>query len=61
MSEPLNDPRLILRNLNGNRLGDERTMTEVLHLTLHRKWFADIFSKKKRIEYRNQKPHWSKS
>ncbi len=35
-------------------------MTEVLHVTLHRKWFADIASKKKRIEYREQKPYWRK-
>jgi hypothetical protein len=35
-------------------------MTEVLHLTLHRKWFADIAAKKKRIEYREQKPYWRK-
>lgn len=35
-------------------------MTEVLHLTLHRKWFADIAAKKKRIEYREQKQYWRK-
>ena len=35
-------------------------MTEVLHLTLYRKWFADIISGKKRVEYRQQKPYWRK-
>ena len=35
-------------------------MTEVLQLNLHRKWFAEIVSKKKRVEYRDQKPHWRK-
>ncbi len=36
-------------------------MTEVLQLTLHRRWFAEIAAKKKRIEYREQNPYWRKS
>jgi hypothetical protein len=35
-------------------------MTEVLHLTLERKYFAEIVEGDKRIEYREQKPYWRK-
>jgi hypothetical protein len=35
-------------------------MQRTLHLTLKRKWFAEIAAKKKRIEYRDQKPYWRK-
>jgi hypothetical protein len=30
----------------------------ILHLTLHRRWFADIASGEKKIEYRERKPYW---
>jgi hypothetical protein len=30
----------------------------ILHLNLHREWFAAVASRKKRIEYRKQTPHW---
>ena len=30
----------------------------VLHLNLRREWFAAIANKTKRIEYRDQSPHW---
>jgi hypothetical protein len=30
----------------------------ILHLNLHREWFAAIANKTKRIEYRNQTPYW---
>jgi hypothetical protein len=30
----------------------------ILHLNLHREFFAAIAVRKKRIEYRNQTPHW---
>ena len=32
-------------------------MPEILHLNLHREFFAAIASKKKRIEYRKQSPY----
>jgi len=35
-------------------------MTTILHLTLHRRFFADIASGKKRTEYRKVKPYWRK-
>jgi hypothetical protein len=35
-------------------------MPEILHLNLHRKFFAAIASKQKRIEYRKQSPYWRK-
>jgi len=35
-------------------------MTDTLHLTLHRKWFDEILSGKKKIEYREIKPYWTK-
>lgn len=35
-------------------------MTEILHLTLKREFFAAIVAKKKRFEYREQKPYWRK-
>lgn len=34
------------------------SVKKVLHLNLHRQFFADIAAKKKRIEYRDQTPHW---
>jgi hypothetical protein len=30
----------------------------ILHLNLHREWFAAIANKTKRIEYRSQTPYW---
>jgi hypothetical protein len=30
----------------------------ILHLNLHREWFAAVAAKKKRIEYRKQTPYW---
>ncbi|MGC3958902.1 MAG: hypothetical protein QM813_13475 [Verrucomicrobiota bacterium] len=30
----------------------------ILHLNLHREHFANIAARKKRIEYRDQTPHW---
>jgi hypothetical protein len=35
-------------------------MPETLRLTLKREYFADIASKQKRTEYREQKPYWRK-
>jgi len=35
-------------------------MADTLHLTLHRKWFDEILSGKKKIEYREIKPYWTK-
>jgi hypothetical protein len=35
-------------------------MKSVLHLNLHREWFAAIAAKTKRIEYRAQTPYWKK-
>ena len=32
----------------------------VLHLNLHREFFAQIAAKTKRIEYRDQTPYWRK-
>ena len=31
----------------------------VLHLTLHRKWFDEIRSGRKKEEYRDGKPYWN--
>ena len=33
---------------------------QILHLNLKREYFADIAARKKRIEYRDQKPYWKK-
>lgn len=33
-------------------------MTAVLHLNLHREWFAAIVAKTKRMEYRRRTPYW---
>jgi hypothetical protein len=30
----------------------------ILHLNLHREWFAAIVAKTKRIEYRRRTPYW---
>jgi ASC-1-like (ASCH) protein len=35
-------------------------MPEILHLNLHREFFAAIAAGRKRIEYRKQSPHWRK-
>ncbi len=35
-------------------------MSEILHLNLHREFFAANASKQKGIEYRKQSPHWRK-
>jgi hypothetical protein len=35
-------------------------MKSVLHLTLHREWFAAIAAGTKRTEYRAQTPYWRK-
>jgi hypothetical protein len=35
-------------------------MSEILHLTLKRKYFAEIASKVKRTEFRQRKPYWRK-
>ena len=35
-------------------------MSEILHLNLHREFFAAIANKQKRIEYRRQSRHWRK-
>ena len=35
-------------------------MAEILHLNLHREFFAAIASKTKHIEYRKQSPYWRK-
>ena len=34
--------------------------TSILHLNLHREFFAAIAAKTKRIEYRAQTPYWKK-
>jgi len=31
--------------------------TDILHLNLHREWFAAIVAKTKRIEYRRRTPY----
>jgi hypothetical protein len=31
---------------------------DILHINLHREWFAAVAAKKKRIEYRKQTPYW---
>ena len=33
---------------------------KILYLTLHKKWFDEIVSGKKKIEYRDIKPYWTK-
>lgn len=33
---------------------------KILHLTLMKKWFDEIASGKKKIEYRKIKPYWTK-
>ena len=33
-------------------------MISVLHLNLHREWFAAIAAKTKRTEYRRRTPYW---
>lgn len=33
---------------------------DILHLNLHREFFAQIAAKTKRIEYRGQTPYWRK-
>ena len=33
---------------------------KILHLTLHRKWFKQILTGTKKIEYREIKPYWTK-
>ena len=35
-------------------------MSEILHLNLHREFFAAIATKQKRIEYRRQSRYWRK-
>lgn len=35
-------------------------MIKVLHLTLLRKWFIEILKGKKKVEYREIKPYWTK-
>jgi hypothetical protein len=35
-----------------------RSHLSILHLNLHREFFAQIAAKKKRVEYRTQTPHW---
>lgn len=35
-------------------------MSEILHLNLHRDFFAAIVNKQKRIEYRKQSRYWRK-
>ncbi len=35
-------------------------MVKILHLTLMKKWFDEIISGKKKIEYREIKPYWTK-
>ncbi len=35
-------------------------MSEILHLNLHRAFFAAIANKQKRIEYRKQSTYWRK-
>ncbi|MGA2178060.1 MAG: ASCH domain-containing protein [Verrucomicrobiota bacterium] len=32
----------------------------ILHLNLHREWFAVVAERKKRIEYRKQTPYWQR-
>jgi hypothetical protein len=33
-------------------------MKSVLHLNLHREWFASFATKAKRAEYRRRTPYW---
>ena len=32
---------------------------KILHLTLHKRWFDEILSEKKKEEYRDIKPYWT--
>jgi hypothetical protein len=34
--------------------------SEILHLTLHREFFAAIAAKTKRVEYRDRTPYWKR-
>ena len=36
----------------------DSSTVSVLHLNLHRKWFAAIAAKTKRTEYRRRTPYW---
>ena len=35
-------------------------MKKILHLTLMKRWFDEIASGQKKIEYRDKKPYWEK-
>jgi hypothetical protein len=37
-----------------------RSKKRILHVTLHRQFFAQIAAKTKHIEYRNQTPYWKR-
>jgi hypothetical protein len=36
----------------------ENSTPTILHLNLHREWFATIVAKTKRMEYRRRTPYW---
>ena len=38
----------------------DHCMSEILHLNLHREFFAAIANKQKRVEYRRQSRYWRK-
>ena len=55
-------PFSAIQALLGAQQGRERNqrMREILHLTLHREFFAAIAAGKKRTEYRQATPYWRK-
>jgi hypothetical protein len=49
-------------NQQGNQASDHsvhRHVRNILHLTLHRKWFGMILLGQKKEEYREMKPYWN--
>ena len=49
------------RGLNtDNAFGRETAMPAILHLNLHREYFAQIANGTKRIEYRDRTPYWKR-
>jgi hypothetical protein len=38
--------------------GDAEIVKRILHLNIHREWFAAVAARKVRIEYRDRIPYW---
>jgi hypothetical protein len=69
---PRNSVNLLLISFKQDWLGErgscaaeptalaEETMSNILHLSLHRVYFANIVAGKKRTEYRKRTPYWRK-